>query len=178
MSGHNKWSKVKHKKAVTDAKKSAEFSKFSKLIAVESKKAEGDTSSPDLRMVIDRAKKANMPSENIERAIKKGVGGEENSEEVNYEAYGPGGIAMIIQTLTDNKNRTISEIKNILKVHGASIAEPGAATWAFSKEEGEWKPHTTIPVDEDKKEKNEELEEKIRELDDVQEVYTNASEEN
>lgn len=175
MSGHNRWSKVKHKKAVTDAKKSAEFSKFAKLIAVESKKAGGDTSSPDLKMVIDRAKKANMPNENIERAVKKGAGGQENSEEVNYETYGPGGIAIIIQTLTDNRNRTVSDLKSILHKQGYSLAEPGATTWAFEKKGGQWHPHTTIDINPENSEKLKNLIEKLTEHDDVQEICTNST---
>lgn len=174
MSGHNKWSKIKHKKAATDAKKSAEFSKFAKLIAVESSKAGGDTSSPDLKMAIERAKKVNMPNENIERAIKKGAGGQENSEKVNYETYGPAGTAIIIQTLTDNRNRTVSELKSVLHKHGLALAEPGAANWAFTKSQGEWVAQTTIELKEEQKQKLEDLKEKIKELDDIQEVYTNA----
>ena len=97
MAGHNKWVKVKHKKAVTDARKSKTFSKFARLITVESKKAAGDTSTPSLRVVIEKARKENMPSENIERAVARGLTGEGGTlDPARYEAYGPGGIALII----------------------------------------------------------------------------------
>src|SRR5690348_1557363 len=107
MSGHNKWSKIKNKKAVTDAKKSKVFSMFAKMIAVESRKAKGDKNSPSLRAVMERARAVNMPNDNIDRAVAKGAGGDGgNLEEVLYEAYGPGGAALIIEGITDNKNRT------------------------------------------------------------------------
>jgi len=115
MSGHNKWAQIKRKKAVTDAKRSKIFGKFSRLIVVESKKSGGDVSTPGLRAIIERAKKENMPIENIERAVKKGAGSDAgNMAPVLYEAYGPGGCAILVEGLTDNKNRTVAEIKHIL----------------------------------------------------------------
>lgn len=174
MSGHNKWSKIKHKKAATDAKKSKVFSKFAKLITVESKKAGGDTSSPSLRMAIEKAKKENMPSDNIERAVKKGMSSDVgNMDDVVYEAYGPSGVAIMIEGLTDNKNRTAAEIKHLLSNHNIQLAAPGSASWAFEKKDGEWIPKNTTPVGEEI-EKLEKLIEDLEEHDDVQEVYTNA----
>ena len=175
MSGHNKWSKIKHKKAATDAQKSRVFSKYARLIAVESKKAGGDINAPNLRAVIEKAKKDSMPADNISRAVAKGVGGGgEAMEEVTYEAYGPGGSALIIEGLTDNRNRTAAEIKHILSKRGIELASPGSATWAFGKTSTEWEAKTTTPISDEDGEKLEELIETLLEHDDVQNVYTNA----
>ena len=175
MSGHNKWSKIKHKKAATDAAKSKIFGKFSRLISVESKKCGGDVNSPGLRSAIDRARSASMPSDNIERAVKKGAGGDTaDMEEVVYEAYGPEGCALIITGLTDNKNRTSAEVKHILAKGGAELAAQGAASWAFAREGADWKANSTIPLTEDSCEKLGNLIEALEENDDVQNVYTNA----
>jgi len=175
MSGHNKWSKIKNKKAVTDAEKSKVFSKFSQLITIESKKAKGDENSPSLRAVVERAKKENMPIVSIEKAIKKGsstdVG---NLEEVLYEAYGPGGVAIIIEGITDNKNRSAAEIKHILSNHGMSLAGQGSATWAFDKTHEGWEPKQMTPISEEDGTKLEKLIEELEENDVVQNVYTNA----
>jgi len=176
MSGHNKWSKIKHKKAAADAKKSKVFSKFARLIAMESKKAGGDVSSPGLRSVIEQAKAVNMPSGNIERAVKKG--GEkdvESLEEVIYEAYGPGGSAIIIEGLTGNKNRAAAEIKHILSKHNTALAQPGAASWAFEKEGREWLPKTTVQLSSTDTESLKKLIDELEDNDDVQKVYTNAN---
>jgi YebC/PmpR family DNA-binding regulatory protein len=176
MSGHNKWSKIKHKKAVTDAQKSKIFSKFARMITVESKKAKGDVNSPALRAAIEKAKSANMPSANIERAIKKGIGLEaEALEEVLYEAYGPAGAAIIIEGITDNKNRSAAEIKHILSKNNTSLAAPGSASWAFTKtNKGGWKPNSTVALSEKDEEALERLIEELEQNDAVQEVYTNA----
>jgi len=175
MSGHNKWSKIKHKKAVEDSKKSKEFSRFSKLITLEAKAAEGNLESPGLRKAIERAKAANMPSANIDRAIKKGSGKDAASlEEVAYEAYGPGGSAFIIDGLTDNKNRTSAEIKHVLSKNGLQLAEQGAASWAFEKQDGEYIPKATIPLSQEDKEKLEKIVNELEENDDIEIVYTNA----
>src|SRR3990167_269238 len=125
MSGHNKWSKIKNKKAVTDAHKAKIFTKLLRFITVESKKSKGDVNSPGLRTAIDKAKAENVPSDNIERAIKKGTGGEAGEmEQITYEAYGPGGCAIIIETLTDNRNKAAQEIKHILTKNGYELAVP------------------------------------------------------
>ncbi|MFC1775280.1 YebC/PmpR family DNA-binding transcriptional regulator [Patescibacteria group bacterium] len=175
MSGHNKWSKIKHKKAATDAAKSKVFGKFSRLIAVESKKAGGNVDSPGLRSAIDQAKAVSMPSDNIDRAVKKGAGGDTaNMEEVVYEAYGPGGSAVIITGLTDNKNRTSAEVKHTLSKSGAELAAQGAASWAFTRDGAEWKPNATVPLSDEDGEKLGNIIEALEENDDVQNVYTNA----
>ncbi|MCH7529668.1 YebC/PmpR family DNA-binding transcriptional regulator [Patescibacteria group bacterium] len=175
MSGHNKWSKIKHKKAATDAKKSQVFSKLSKLITTESKKADGNTDSPGLRFAIEKAKKENMPTINIERAVKKGISGDVSSmESVTYEVYGPGGVALIVEGLTDSKNRTAAVIKHLLSEHGLELAAPGSATWAFTKTSSGWKPNETIEIEDGERQKLESLKDDLEGNDDVQAIYTNA----
>ena len=178
MSGHNKWSKIKNKKAVTDAQKSKIFGKLVRFIAVESKKAKGDMSAPGLRTAIEKAKEANVPSDNIERAIKKGGGGEENGmEQITYESYGPGGCALIIEALTESRNKAAQEIKHILSKNGFELAVPGSASWAFDPPtggHGEWLPKNTIPISEEDGTKLQILIDELEENDEVQEVFTNA----
>lgn len=177
MAGHNKWAQIKHKKAITDAKKSKIFSKLVRFIAVEAKLS-GGKDSPGLRAAIEKAKKVNMPSENIERAIKKASEPGTAMENITYEAYGPGGVGVIIETLTDSKNRAAQEIKHILSENGTSLASIGSVTWAFKKEvtpEGLiWKPTSTIPLSDADLEALDKLVEDLEENDDVQDVYTNA----
>lgn len=174
MSGHNKWSKIKHKKASSDAKKSKIFSMYSRLISIESKASGGNTDSPGLRSAIDQARAVNMPKDNIERAIKKGAGaGGENYEQVVYEAYGPGGVAMIIEGITDNTNRTTPEIKHLLSSNSYALGAQGSATWAFEKKEGEWIANTKTPLSDDDSEKLSNLIEQIEEHDDIKKVFTN-----
>lgn len=175
MSGHNKWSKIKHKKAATDAKKSQVFSKLVKLITTESKKAGGNTDSPGLRLAIEKAKRENMPSLNIDRAVKKGMSDDTSSmESVTYETYGPGGAALIIEGLTDSKNRTAAVIKHLLSVHGLELAAPGSSTWAFTKTSVGWEPNESIEIGDDENQKLESLKDDLESNEDVQEVYTNA----
>ena len=176
MSGHSKWSTIKHKKAATDIKKGKVFSKIAHLITVESRLVRGDVNSPSLKTLIQKAKAENMPKENIERAVLKGAGGENGSnEQITYEMYGPGGVAILIETYTDNRNRTVAELKHLVSKLGYQLAEPGAASWAFGKEGAEWKAVTTILVDEEVKEKLNALLNVLEEYDDVEYVYTNAS---
>jgi YebC/PmpR family DNA-binding regulatory protein len=136
MSGHSKWSQIKHKKAITDAKKGKLFSKLSNQISVAARQKGGDSeTNPQLKMLAEKARSFNMPSENIERAIKKGTGELEGvkMEEMTIEAYGPGGVALIIEAITDNKNRTISEIKYLLGQHSGKLAEAGSVNWLFER---------------------------------------------
>ena len=176
MSGHNKWSKIKHKKAATDAQKSKLFSKHAALIAIESRNAGGDITSPGLKAAIERAKKDSMPAQNIERAVKKGTGGDAGAlEQVVYESYGPGGVAMIIEGVTDNRNRTAAEIKHLLGTYELSLAAPGAASWAFSKNaDMEWEANSKVGLSEEDAKKLMEIVEAIEEHDDINDVYTNA----
>ena len=178
MSGHNKWSKIKHKKAATDAKKSKIFSKYAKLITVESKKVDGDINSPALKSAIDQAKAVNMPADNITRAVKKGASADAGNMEANtYEAYGPGGCAFIIETLTDSKNRAAAEIRHILSKNGGfELASRGSVTWSFIKEGNKWIAQNTIPLSDEDMEKAAKIIDHLEDNDDIQEVFTNISE--
>ena len=177
MSGHNKWSKIKHKKAAADSQKSKVFSKYAHLIAVESKRSAGDTNSPTLKSIIEKARSENMPIENIERAVARGAGlGSSAVEEAVYETYGPGGAAVIALALTDNRNRTAAEIKHLLSEYDTSLAAPGSAMWAFSKnEDGGYIPNTTVTLSEDEKTKLEQLVSALEEHGDIETVYTNVA---
>lgn len=176
MAGHNKWSKIKHKKAATDAAKSKVFGKMARLIAVESKKANGDVSSPGLRAAIDSAKAVSMPKENIERAIAKGSSDETAAlESILYEMYGPAGTAVLIDIVTDNRNRTAAEIRHLLSKLDYELATPGSAAWAFTKTAEGYEAQTTVEISDEDGEKLEKLMEALDEHDDVQEVYTNAA---
>jgi transcriptional/translational regulatory protein YebC/TACO1 len=157
-----------------DAKRGKEFSKLARLIAAESKLAGGDANSPALKMIIGKAKAANMPKDNIERAVAKGAGGAGGEECVMYELYGPGGVAILINTITDNKNRTFPEIKHLVSKLGYQLAEPGSAAWAFTSDGAEWKATTTIPLEDVFAEKLEDLINALEEHEDVESVYTNA----
>jgi len=136
MSGHSKWSTIKHKKAAKDAKKGKLFTKFIKEITVAARMGGGDlNSNPRLRTAVTTARAASMPGENIDRAIKKGTGelAGVTYEEIQYEGYGPGGAAIIAQVLTDNKNRTVSEVRRLFAKHGGNLGETGCVSWMFDK---------------------------------------------
>lgn len=136
MAGHSKWAQIKHKKAHTDAKRGKIFTKIVKEISVAARLGGGDPEgNPRLRSAIEKAKEVNMPSENIKRAIMKGTGELPGTtyEEITYEGYGPGGVAILIETLTDNKNRTVSEIRHILSKNGGNMGEAGCVSWIFEK---------------------------------------------
>lgn len=176
MSGHNKFSKIKHKKAASDATKSKIFSRLSKIITNESKKANGNVSSPALATAIEAAKKENMPKDTIERAIKKGIDKDTASmDAVIYEAYGPGGCAIIIDGLTDNKNRSAAEVRHTLSKFGIELAAQGAASWAFTKDGMDWVANSTIELSEGDQEKLGTLIDQLEESDDIQGVYTNVA---
>ena len=136
MSGHSKWSSIKHKKGAADAKRGKIFSKVIKEISVAARFGGGDPAgNPRLRQAILAAKAENMPKENIERAIKKGTGELEgaNYEEAAYEGYGPGGAAVLVETLTDNKNRTTADVRHVFSKHGGNLGEAGCVSWLFDK---------------------------------------------
>jgi len=136
MSGHSKWSSIKHKKGAADAKRGRIFTKLIKEITVAARLGGRDPDgNPRLRTAIQAAKAENMPKDNIERAIKKGTGELEGIayEEVIYEGYGRGGVALLVECLTDNKNRTVADIKHILDRHGGNLGEPGCVAWMFEK---------------------------------------------
>jgi YebC/PmpR family DNA-binding regulatory protein len=175
MSGHNKWSQIKNKKAVTDGKRSKIFSKYARLISLESKKCNGDTSSATLRSVIEKAKKENMPSDNIERAVKKGKGGESGEmETIIYEGYGPAGCGIIIEALTDNRNKAVAEIKHIFTKNGFVLGGPGAASWNFDKTADGYVPKMTTALSDEELQKLEDIVDDLEDNDEVQKVYTSA----
>jgi YebC/PmpR family DNA-binding regulatory protein len=176
MSGHNKWAQIKRQKGAADAAKSNLWGKLGKRIAVESKKAGGDVNSPSLRAVIETAKKSNMPKDTIDRAVAKGTSADAAAlEAITYETYGPGGAAIVIECLTDSRNRTAQEIKHLLSEHGLELAAPGSALWAFEKTHEGYEPKTTVPLSESDSEKLMKILEVIDAYDDVEEVYTNAA---
>jgi YebC/PmpR family DNA-binding regulatory protein len=136
MSGHSKWHSIKHKKGAADAKRGKIFTRLIKELTVAARTGGGDPDmNPRLRTIVAEAKASNMPRENIERAIRRGTGQEPgvSYEEAQYEAYGPGGAAMIIEVLTDNKNRAAGEIRHLLEKHGGNLAAPNAVAWMFHK---------------------------------------------
>jgi len=177
MSGHNKWSQIKRQKGAADAAKSNAWGKLAKRIAIESKLAAGNTASPTLRTLIETARGQNMPKDSIERAVAKGTSLDAASlEAITYETYGPGGAAIVINVLTDSRNRTAQEIKHLLSKSGLALAAPGSALWAFEKNPaGGFEPKTTAPISESDNEKLMKILEEIDAYDDVEEVFTNAA---
>jgi|SRR5680860_1619965 len=137
MSGHSKWASIKHKKKATDAKRGALFTKLTRAITVAAREGGGDPDgNPSLALAIQKAKDASMPKDNIERAIAKGAGADQDAaafETVTYEGYGPGGVAVLVEALTDNRNRTSSDVRHAFSKHGGSLGEPGSVAWIFEK---------------------------------------------
>lgn len=175
MAGHNKWAQIKRQKGKTDAARSAMFGKLARRITIESKKAGGNVNAATLRAAIEKAREMNMPKENIERAVAKGTSAEAGSlEAVTYETYGPGGAAIVIEALTDNKNRTSAEIKHLLSENGLSLAAQGSALWAFEKTAEGYTPKTTVKISDEDDSKLMKILEEIDAHDDVENVYTNA----
>ena len=174
MSGHNKWSQIKGQKGVTDKKRSLLFSKLLAAIAIAAKQNPSPEANPRLRSAIEKAKENQVPLENIERAVSKAKE-QKNLEEVVVEAYGPESVAMIIEGITDNINRTISEIKHLLAENGAKFAEQGSVLWAFEKTGDGWKAKFPQNVSPEIKQKIDALIEKLEEHNGVQRVITNAN---
>jgi YebC/PmpR family DNA-binding regulatory protein len=145
MSGHNKWSTIKHKKAATDAKRGKIYTRIVKEIILAAKSNGDPETNPRLRTAINTAKQNNMPRENIERAIKRGTGELEgiSYEEITYEGYGHNGVGIVVDCLTDNKNRTVADIRHAFSKHGGTMAEAGAVSWNF-----EQKGYFTVPAEE------------------------------
>ena len=136
MSGHSKWHSIKHKKAAIDSKRGRAFTKFIKELTIAARIGGGDPDgNPRLRKAILDAKELNMPADNIKRAIMKGTGELEGEqlEEITYEGYGPGGVALIIETVTDNRNRTVSEVRHLFSKNGGNMGETGSVSWMFHK---------------------------------------------
>jgi YebC/PmpR family DNA-binding regulatory protein len=137
MSGHSKWASIKHKKAVVDQRRGAQFTKLARAITVAAREGGGDVEgNPSLALAVQKAKDASMPKDNIERAIAKGTGegtDVDALETVLYEAYGPGGVALLIEAVTDNRNRTGADVRHLLGKHGGTLGEPGSVAYLFDK---------------------------------------------
>jgi len=177
MSGHSKWAQIKHQKGAADAKKSKLFAKISRLISIAARKGKDPATNASLRDAISKAKEVNMPNDNIERAIKRGSGELKEGgelEEVLYEVFGPGGCAILIEGITDNKNRTLGEIRHILSKHDLQLAGSGSCLWAFEKIKNVWQPKHTIEISKENQEKLKQLFEEIDELEDIQDITTNC----
>lgn len=172
MSGHSHWSTIKRKKASEDQKKGKVFSKLSRVISLAARKGTDPDFNFQLRKALDEAKKYNMPRENVKRALEKGDKAEEGFEEIRLEGYGPAGIAILIDVLTDNKNRTVSEIRSIMQRHGGSLGEQGSAAYIFAKNPEN--PLFLVSIKEEKTVRQVlNLMNSLDEHDDVQELYAN-----
>src|SRR5438477_3824283 len=137
MSGHSKWHSIKHKKAVVDARRGQQFTKLARAITVAAREGGGDVdSNPALALAVQKARDASMPKDNIERAIQKGTGAGADADQIEtviYEGYGPGGVALLIEALTDNRNRTGADVRHAFSKHGGSLGEPGSVSYLFDK---------------------------------------------
>lgn len=178
MSGHSHWAGIKHKKEITDQKRGKIFSKLLTAISAAAKSEANPDFNPRLRTAVAKAKEASVPQENIERAIKHASEASENLEELTFEAYGPGGIAIIIEAISDNRNRTIQEIKSVLKEFNGKWTEAGSVRWAFEPPAGgterEWKARFPQALSGEDAKKLAALIEAIEDNGDVQNVFTNA----
>ncbi|MFA6981408.1 MAG: YebC/PmpR family DNA-binding transcriptional regulator [Patescibacteria group bacterium] len=174
MSGHNKWSKIKRDKAITDARKSQTFSKISRAITIAAKEGGGEIdTNPSLRLAVEKSKEAGMPRDNVQRAIDKGLGVTADGrtmEEVVYEGYGPAGVAFLVRAVTDNKYRTVSEIRNLFTKSGGSMGASGRTAYIFADPEN---PSFTIPLKDGDLVKVENLHDELASQEDVSEVFSN-----
>lgn len=179
---HSQWEKKKYKKAASEGKTSKLFSKLVRNITMEAKLAGGNREASGLKAAVAKARAVDMPNDNIERAIKKANEAGGVMESIIYEAYGPGGVGIIIEALTESRNRAAQEIKHILSKNGASLAAIGAVTWAFTKEltdQGSvWKPSSSVALSPEDREVLETILDELEENDEVQEVFTNLEETN
>jgi len=177
MAGHSHWKQIKYQKGATDQKRGALFSKLLRAISVAAREEPNPQFNARLRTAVEKAREANVPQENIEKAIKKA---DENAalEEIFMEAYSGDGIALLIKAVTDNKNRTVAETKNILKNHGAKWAEPGSVRWAFEQkildETPDWQAKFLQEISDENKNTLLKLISDLENHDDIQRVYVNA----
>jgi len=177
MSGHSKWKNIRYRKELVDKKRGKIFSKISRLISMAAKEKGADPeTNPKLKLAIEKAKEFNIPKENIERAIKRGTGQLEGAkmEEFIYEAYGPAGVALIIEGITDNKNRTLAEIKHVLGRFDGKLADSGSVKYLFEKKGEDWEPKYPIEITDQKTiDQLDKLIEAFEENEDIQDVYKN-----
>jgi len=174
MSGHSHWATTRRQKEVKDAKRGQIFTKLARAVTIAARKGPNPEDNPSLRIAIDTARGYSMPADNIKRAIERGGGGSGGEQllEVTYEGYGPGGVAILVKCVTDNRNRTVSDVRNILNKAGGALGEAGSAAYVFGGDPEN--PSFTVPLDEETGEKLSRLVDALEESDDVQEVYTNA----
>lgn len=176
MSKHSKWSKIKNQKGAADVKKSALFTKHIRAIAVAARQGADPANNFQLRVALDAAKAAGVPKDTIDRALSR-VAGEGEAEElfeVTYEGFAPGKVAIIIEAVTNNKNRTIGNVRRILEKNNGTLAQNGAVTWQFVRQALEWVPKVRVPVtDPELRAKLDKLYEMLDEDDDVQNYFTN-----
>jgi len=174
MSGHSKWSQIKHQKGVADQKKGQIFSKLAKKIAIAARDGAEPAANYKLQSVIEEARSFNMPKENIDRAIKKATKkGAAALDRIMVQAMGPASVAIIIEAITDNRNRTIGEIKNILVKNGTKMVPENSLNWMFDKN---WTPHNPIDIsDQNQRTKLEKLFTELDDQDDVENIYSNAN---
>jgi YebC/PmpR family DNA-binding regulatory protein len=177
MSGHSHWATTKRDKFAKDAKRSKVFSKVSRLIMIAARQGGGDPgSNPSLRLALDKARDANMPKDNIQKAINKGLGVSSSGqayEEVIYEGYGPEGVAFMVKAVTDNRNRTVSDIRNIFSRSGGSLGSAGSTAYIFGSDPQN--PSFKVDLDDSSLEKVTDLYDELDEYDDVSAVYMNAN---
>ena len=173
MSGHNRWSQIKHQKGVADQKRALVFSKMLSAISAAARTNPNPSGNPRLRSAIETAKKEHVPAENIERALKRSAG-DKPLEELTLEAYGPEGTALLIECVTDSHNRTISEVKHLLSERGAKFAEQGSVRWAFEESPEGWKPKFPQAISAGAAEQLKTLVAALEEREDVQKVVTSA----
>ncbi len=178
MSGHSHWAGIRHKKEITDERRGKVFGKLLAAISAAAKSEPNPDFNPRLRTAITKAKEAAVPQENIERAVKRASEADTDLEELTFEAYGPGGAAIVIEAISDNKNRTVQEIKMILKEHGGKWGEAGSVRWAFGLPAGgerEWKAKFPQELSEEDAKKLLALVEALEDNGDVQNVFTSAA---
>ncbi len=184
MSGHSHWSGIKHKKGTVDQKRGKVFSKLLTAISAAAKSEQNPDFNPRLRTAVQKAKEASVPAENIERAIKRASESGQNLEELTFEAYGPGGAAIIIEAISDNRNRTVAEVKKILNEAGGKWAGVGSVRWSFqytdphgpdTDKRGGWTPKFLQEINDDDKTNLKALIVVLEEHDDVQRVYCNVN---
>lgn len=176
MAGHSHWAGIKHKKEITDKKRGAAFSKLLKAITAAAKTEPNPDFNPRLRTAVQKAKDNKVPAENIERAIKKASESGEAMDELLFEAYGPGGVAILMTAITDNRNRTVAEIKSILNKSGGKWAESGSVQWAFESPEpgsDEWKAKFPQDISDEDGAKLLSIIENLEDHDDIQKIFTN-----
>lgn len=173
MSGHSKWKQIKHKKGATDLARGRLFSKLANVITVAAREGADPQFNPTLRSAIDAARKNQVPQANIERAIKR-ASEKGDLEELLIEAYGPEGVGVLIEAISDNRNRTMNEVKAMFKDYGIKIANPGSLLWSFEKTREGYKPKFTPATSEETRGKIKNLIEKLEEREDIKEVYAAA----